>query len=320
MRDCLNLLAVLTASIAIYIGLFVFLADKPLTIGFIRDSFEIKRNYASQTTGPKAVIAAGSGALFGIRCATLEELLDRPCVNGAITGELGLQYSIDLAKRLVRRGDVLIMPLEFGFYGHSHEDIRKQSTHPYRVRHDLATIWQLPAITIAQALFQFNLKYLVGAVIETSLAKAGISRRFSSHNLTQNGDMRFHTRKNGQAFESFVETRPLDTPRTNTFKIGNGTRQVMSDLGKWAHDRGVHILGTLPTSFDDRPIDEAVVTQIARLYRDIGHRFFTIENRSQYPRHCFYDSAYHLNEFCQQTHTRKLAEILRPLIAGLPQK
>lgn len=316
MRNCLNLVATLIASLAIYGGVFIFVADKPLTIGFIRDAFDIKHAYATQAKGPKLVVAAGSGALFGIRCASLEKLIGRPCVNGAITGELGLRYSFDLAKRLVKRGDVVIMPLEFGFYNHSRAQIGRQSTHPYRVRHDLASLWQLTAGEIMQGIFQFDLRYLISAMVETGLGKMGISRRFSRDTLTPNGDMRFHTAENGAMFRRFVDAQRLDTPRSEAFRIGDGTRQAITDFARWAKTRGVRILGTLPTSFDDRPIDKGVVTQIKQLFRDVGHDFFVVENLSQYPRRCFYDSPYHLNEACQQQHTRKLAKALKPLTEG----
>ena len=76
----------------------------------------------------------------------------------------------------------------------------------------------------------------------------------------------------------------------------------------------MRVLATMPTMFDDRLAEDALVAQLRSYYEDEGHVFFVLPNLNQYPRSCFYDTPFHLHEPCQIRHSKSLATALRAML------
>jgi sugar phosphate isomerase/epimerase len=83
----------------------------------VRARFERKFAIADKLHAPKIVILAGSNAMFGFSAAHLEEALHRPAVNMAVHAGLGLDYILHVGRKVVRPGDLVILPLEYELYG-----------------------------------------------------------------------------------------------------------------------------------------------------------------------------------------------------------
>jgi hypothetical protein len=75
-----------------------------------------KEHRAAITTEPKILIVSGSNSLFGFDSETLERLVGRPVVNLAGHASLSLDFHINMALKYARAGDLIIMPLELGYY------------------------------------------------------------------------------------------------------------------------------------------------------------------------------------------------------------
>ena len=310
MRRILTVVCAATVSIILYVSMFGFVIKKPLTIGFMYAALTIKQSYAAQTEGPKVVVVSGSAGLFSISCAVMENTLARQCVNGAITAELGLKYILEIARRLLQPGDTVVMPLEYNLYRESTEDFRRQEVHPFRVTYDRNSLWGKPRETVIRAFLQFDLRYLIGAVAENVLASAGVSRRFNRDTLTPNGDMRYHTEEKSKKYREIIDREVLGLPYADVFQITGEARKAITEFNVWSSENAIRVFATLPTTFNDRPVEPDLIESIAALFHDGGQRFFALTNRSQYPRSCFYDTQNHLNEACQGTHSRLLAEAL----------
>jgi hypothetical protein len=308
--------AAVAASLLAYLATFLFLIGKPLTVGFIRDAFAVKQEYAARTGPPRLVIVAGSNGLFSHRCEAIEPILGAPCLNAAITAELGLGYTFELARRLVRSGDTVLLPLEYAEYRVGAAEIASGLAHPFRASYDRATLFDLPPLPALDAIFRFDFNYFIGAAVETLLARAGVRRRFSRENLTANGDMRDHTQERGAPFASFIADSPFWLASERNLQVSPGVELVFSEFFGWARQSGVAVIGTLPTTFDDQAVDSALVETIASFYRRHGAAFLIPPHHGQYPRSCFYDSQYHLNEPCQIRHSQLLASLLRPYLAA----
>lgn len=316
MRALNRLAAAIGLSAGLYLVLFGFIVSKPLTIGFIHDAFEVKRDYAASIHRPKLVILAGSNGLFSHRCETIEPIIGMPCVNASLTAELGLDYMVELASRLIRPGDVVLMPLEYAFYGESAATMEAGRLHPYRVTYDRATLAGLSPQLLMRALFQFDLRYLIGALAEMGLEAVGVERRFNRDTLTRQGDMRDHTVAKGAVYRDFIRSSAFWLPRDRDFVL---TPDVSSTLGVFldrARQKGIRVIGALPTTFDDRPVGDGLIARLSTLFRRHGQAFLVLPNRSQYPRNCFFDTQYHLNEPCQRRHSRLLARALIKLLSS----
>ncbi|MBA0035308.1 hypothetical protein HS962_03485 [Pantoea sp. BIGb0393] len=75
-----------------------------------------KESLAKNVGENRIIIASGSNGLFGINSKLMSELTARPVVNMAMHGSLDISYYRKLLDRTVRKGDIVIMPLEYGFY------------------------------------------------------------------------------------------------------------------------------------------------------------------------------------------------------------
>ena len=79
-------------------------------------------------------------------------------------------------------------------------------------------------------------------------------------------------------------------------------------------ERGVVVVGGLPTIPDDVPLSPATIDAVRAVFEQ--HRFVVLPNHSQYPLSCFFDTLYHLNEECQLEHSRSVGAALA---AALPR-
>lgn len=310
MRAIRPILIASVAALAAYLLVFGFVVTKPLTIGFISESYRLKQAYAAKISTPKLVIVAGSNGLFSHRCEAMEPILGMPCLNGAVTAELGLGYIFELSRRQLRRGDVALLPLEYAIYDQRENGITAGLVHPYRMSYERETLATLPPQLIVRAAFQFDLRYLIGAVAEMTLHGIGISRRFSRKTLTPNGDMRGHTEEKGRPYRRYIADSDFWLQRPDEFPISAAARKEIEAFLNWCSRNGIRVIGTLPTTFDDRRVEDEIIGRLRAIYESAGHEFLVPPNRGQYPRRCFYDAQLHLNETCQLRHSRLLAHSL----------
>jgi hypothetical protein len=72
-----------------------------------------KQKRLSDVNEPKVVFVGGSNLTFGLDCKRLTDSLKMPFVNMAVHGGTGLRYMLNEAKDGVKKGDVVILSLEY---------------------------------------------------------------------------------------------------------------------------------------------------------------------------------------------------------------
>lgn len=76
---------------------------------------EIARRLEEVST-PRIIIISGSNSMFGINNKTLEELTGCPVINMATHAGLPLEYLMFEANKHIRKGDIVVLPLEYNYY------------------------------------------------------------------------------------------------------------------------------------------------------------------------------------------------------------
>jgi hypothetical protein len=300
------------SSILLYLLVFTFLVKKPLTLGFIHEAMQVRAAYVRANPGPKLVIIAASNGLFSYRAEVMEKVLGIPCLNSSTIGQFGLDIQIALAKRWLSSGDIVLMPLEYHSYELTSQEIDNSDANAYILSYAPWLLHDLGWHRVQCVLGHFDLKYLISAVVEMGLAKVGISRRFNKETLTPQGDMRGHTESRGMEYRGYLQSLTQAGPSDELLQKRFQGEIVLDNFLKWAKQHNIRVIGTLPTVFNDRPISDKLIAKIASLYRSQGQEFLLLPNRSQYDRHCFYDTNYHLNEPSQIVHSRSIAYYLQP--------
>lgn len=310
MKKLLTLAGLVALSIALFVAVFS-VVHRPLVVGEIQKNLDYKLAYARQITVPKTVIFAGSNGRFSHRCDMLTQALGRPCVNASIGVGIGLDFLFDQWRPLLRRGDVVYMPLEYGQYRASHAEMHGGLQNALMVHSQRDYLWALETDRIVAAYGSFDLQFLIHGVVEMALDGKGFRRRSSTDSLTPQGDESGHTALLGEPYAAFLRSRTADTARLPA--TSDGIREIEAFLRRAARD-GIVVVGGLPTVPDSASVEPLDIERLRRLYEDQGQHFMALPNRSRYPLGCFFDTLYHLNESCQMAHSAAVAEQLKPLV------
>ncbi|HET8881731.1 MAG TPA: hypothetical protein VFM56_06095 [Solimonas sp.] len=324
-RTLLAIVGAICLSVLLYALTFGWLLHKPLSIGTIRDYFVLKTARAAQLPSPKLVFFGGSNVRYGLRCELAERELGVPCVNAGFLADVGIDLMVQTFKPLLHRGDVVYIPLAYEQYFWSRDFVDTQRDAAYLFSYNRAMLMKMPLDRQLHAMFHYNIPYLASALAETVLAEAGKSRKagadrdFGAKNLNAWGDETGHTAKQAQDYAEVLKRLPAKAPDAERFYPERYyyTQQLEAFLD-WAHEHGVIVVGGLPQTVDEFKIPDEVIARIRAVYESHGQYFVDLPNHSQYPRHCFFDLLYHLNEECQWIHTRNLDPALAPFFAKPP--
>ena len=319
MRTFLSFLAAAAISLAAYFTIFGLVVSRPLVVDQMQELMDKKLAYAAATPHPKLFIVAGSNARFSHSCAAVEAVLHRPCVNMGIAADVALDWTLDKARAQLAPGDLVYLPLEYESYTRSRVQIQTGMDAAYRFRHDKASLAVRGAEGVVRAAFMFSLPALVHSLGEMGLKAAGVARRFNADTLDRQGDETGHDGAKAAPYAAVIRRTPQVMPDTSSLLSNpDGSQAAIAAFLDWAKAHGVTAVGGLPTVFNDRPVQDAVLEALHGFYDRHGAGFLVLPNRSQYPRADFYDTAYHLRQSAQIAHSRSVAQGLRPFLPRSP--
>jgi alginate O-acetyltransferase complex protein AlgI len=303
------------SSLAIYGLAFAFVLDRPLTLGALRARIEANLAYGATIHQPKLVILAGSNGPFSHRCETIAPMIGRPCVNAGVAVGVGLDYLCARWKRILQPGDMVYMPLEEAQYIRPHATNDLGPDAAIMLRHDRTTLLGLPLHRQIAALFASDLRAAVMSVLETALA----SNDFNDPRVATNGGYNEYGDHIGHTAAKAVLNQPTLAaispfhPTGAQITAGYGSALVVAFL-RWAEANGVTVIGGLPAGFIDSPLTPDELNAIRAVFRDHGAEFLETPEGDRYPRTAFFDSADHLNETSQISHSVAVAAALERLM------
>jgi hypothetical protein len=309
----MKLLSVAFLGMLLYFGLHLGVLRKPLTIGYIKDAYEFKLGYARQLgAARKIVVVGGSSSLFGVRCQTIAAETGLPCVNMAVTAGLGVDLVLAKVEDVIRPGDVVLLPLEYDFYGAGAEGLRNNATaNTYLATYDRALLMRQDWRRLTAALLTLSLQDAYSSVVEMGLQTAGFQRRFTLSQLTAQGDMTGHSPERGAEYAGYVASMPVVAPMAGSaVEDSEGMRLITAFIARHK-ERGVHVYGANPTTIDDGSPPAPGFEAVERVWRQAGAGFLALPNLGRYPRSFFYDTVNHLAEPFQIEHSRALARRLK---------
>ncbi len=317
MRSLGRLLAACFASLAVYGVLFGCVLDRPLAYGFLEAQIDTKLARAAGIERPKLVILAGSNAPYSHRCELIEQALKMPCVNGGVAVGIGLDYLFARWQDRLRPGDVVYLPMEEAQYVRPQSSTAVGPDAAIMFRHDWGTLARLAPERWAGALFAFDLRFAIMAMIEHALLAAGFHDPRAAAEGTSNawGDHVGHTPALGASGQVVLARAEPTHPTAETVSRGDGTAEIATFLC-WARAHGVRAIGGWPTAFADSPMPDATRAAIRAVYAENGAAFLELPNRSLYPRRAFFDSPDHLSEPWQIAHSQAIAQALKPILGG----
>jgi len=306
--------------LAVYAGVQVGLLRKPLTVGYIREAYDLKTAYArSLGAQRKIVVVGGSSSLYGVRCQVLAARTGLPCVNMAVTGGIGIDLIFVKAEPVIRPGDVVLLPIEYDFFT-AGDDARNGNilANTYALTYDRPLLATFDWYRRASSLFSQSLIDDLSAVTEMGLAAAGIQRRFLLSDLTPEGDMSRHTPARALQFRDTLARLKGAAPAAQVPDCF-GSREIAGFVAR-VRAIGAHPVATQPPTIDDGPDSPRGFAAWAAFWQRLGVPVIDLPSQGRYPRAAFYDTHYHLAEPGQIAHSDQIAAGLRDprLDLGLP--
>jgi hypothetical protein len=300
----------------LYFATFTGILDRPLTYGFLRHEIDARLARGAAIAGPKLVILAGSNGPYSHRCQAIEPLLLVPCVNAGVAVGIGLDYLFARWEPLLHPGDVVYLPMEEAQYVRPRAAAALGPDAAIMLRHDRATLAKLPPGRWAGALFAYDLRGALMALIETALVAGG----FHDPRATVIGESNAWGDHIGHTAALAVPSAPMLAatqpyhPTAAQIRDGYGSA-LIAQFADWARQHDVRVIGGLPTGFADSPIGNDAVAAIREIYAAHGALFLELPSRSRYPRSAFFDTAEHLNETGQAFHSVAVARGLAAVMA-----
>ena len=316
----LRLLGACGASLVLYALLFGWVLDRPLAYGFLRQQIDMKLARGVAVGSPKLVILAGSNGPYSHRCETIEPIVHLPCVNGGVAVGIGLDYLFARWERRLHPGDTVYLPMEEAQYVRSRAATYLGPDASIMFRHDWATLGRLPPARWVAALFSFDLRYALMAVIENALVAGGFHdpRAAAEGHTNAWGDHTGHTPALGAAYRAVLARAHPFRATVAEVERGYGTRLIVQFL-RWARAHGVRAIGGLPTEFIDDPMRPATRRAIRALYLAHGAGFLELPNRSLYARADFFDTPDHLSQPWQIVQSVAVGRALRRMLEREPE-
>jgi hypothetical protein len=300
-----------TGSLLLYGFAFGYLLDRPLTLGELSARIQATLALGQAIHRPKLVILAGSNGPYSHRCETISRIIGWPCVNAGVAVGVGLDYLFARWKPELQPGDIVYLPLEEAQYLRPRGATDLGPDAAIMLRHDRATLRTLPLHRRLAALFVGDLRAAIMSLIETALTDDDFDdpRAAVSGGYNEWGDHVGHTADLAAANASSLAAMTPFHPTSVQIDAGYGSFLVATFI-QWAKTHGVRVIGGLPTGFIDSPIGADELMAIRAVFLDQGAEFLETPEGGRYPRSAFFDTADHLNEPAQISHSVAVAKAL----------
>lgn len=284
-----------------------------LSSQWISDAYEHKMARATSIEGTRLFIVGGSASLFGLDSAVLEKTYGLPTVNLGVNAGLLLPYVLLKSQTVLKRGDIVIMPLEYHFYvydGKPNVQMIDQifSRDPQFFKHltlqeQLQMLWHITP----QRLY------------DGFMAKGGTKSMMGPYgyaNLNAYGDQTHTSQEEAQQWAYDWESLKKELPRHYGHDSQNdmGWKWLQSYI-TWAKKEGICLIFTPPTMMNDSFYETNLqerefYTTLKKKVESLGVSFVGEPYTYMYDRKYYFNTDYHLNEVGRKLWTKDLIKDL----------
>jgi hypothetical protein len=285
---------------------------------WIRNCLVKKHQYVNIEEN-KVIISGGSNTLFGMRTEQISNELNIPVYNLGVHAGLGIDFIINDAKKVLKRGDVVIMPLEYNHFS-SDERVTKLAFDYYNAfdKEQLNKINKFDRFDFSfKFAFQVKpfdniqsiIKSIKNSIEGTPLVENPIG--YNSENLNKHGDQTNHPGVQEKALSSIG---PIGIPATFSETVD---LRLIRDFNTWAKENGISLFITYPNTIYFNEYDSPAYKEY---YKSLNKYFLdnhisTIGKPSDffYDKKYFYDTIYHLNDEGMTVRTTEFTHMIENL-------
>jgi hypothetical protein len=318
MRKYKNFLILLSITFILFGFTYYYLSSKKVEVTdeliWIRYCLAKKHDYAD-IKGNKVIITGGSNVLFGMRTEQISNELHIPVYNLGVHAGLGIDFIINDAKKVLKKGDVVIMPLE---YDHFQTDQRvTKLAFDYDNAFDKEQLNKISQIDRYTYGFKFafqvkpfdNIQLIIKSLQNSGKPLVENPLGYNSNNLNKHGDQTNHP-----GVHDLSAFGPIGIPENFSETVG---LKMMKDFNTWAKENGISLFITYPNTIYFKKYD----TLAYKEYFNSLNKYFSDNHISTigkpadffYDEKYFYDTMYHLNDEGMTVRTTQFTHMIENL-------
>ena len=283
------------------------------TSQWVSDVYAKKTLRAESIKGRKIVIVSGSNALFGCNSKMLEDAFGMGVVNYGVNAGVFLPYVLYKAKRVIKRGDVVLLPLEYDMYNYDGVPNAQMIDSIYG--RERGVFWTLSLRE--QFLLVWNVTFR--RVLDGYKSEGGKAVRhglYGAHNVDKYGDQVGNTlAKRSKAMEA--ELDGLEARKFGAeFSRGALAWEYLDEFVSWCRERGVKTV-FMPSTllwFESYKSDERerwFFENLADEVRGRGWEFVGEPYEYMYGKDYYFNTDFHLSDEGRDVRTRQMILDLR---------
>jgi hypothetical protein len=283
---------------------------------WIRNCLVKKHQYADIEEN-KVIITGGSNTLFGMRTEQISNELNIPVYNLGVHAGLGIDFIINDAKKVLKRGDVVIMSLEYDHF-QTDERVTKLAFDYYNAfdKDQLNRINKFDRIKYGfKFAFQVkpfdNFQSIIKSIQNSRNGKQFVENPmgYNSENLNKHGDQTNHP-----GVHDLSSFGPIGIPENPSETVG---LRMIRDFNTWAKENGISLFITYPNTIYfkkyDSPAYKEYFKSLNRYFLDNHISTIGIPSDFFYDKNYFYDTMYHLNDAGMTVRTTEFTHMIEVL-------
>jgi len=303
----------------LYVLIVVNYYQDPKRVLWVKNALIKKNEFVQNINSNKLIFTGGSATLFGVRTKDIQNSLGIPTVNMAIHAGLRLDYIIFQAKKVLKPGDSVIIPLEYQlllYDGESEHNLTRSAymfTHDHRFFNSLNGVQQLKEglSVLPKDIYD---AYILNRNFDNKEVKIGMG--YNSSTINKNGDESYHP-------NSDLIREKIGKGIIKPFKVpGYGFRETRSlkeirKFNRWCKLNKINFFMTYPNVL---AFDVFKAPQYKRYFRDLENYYheYGIQTIGKpldyfYSVDYFYDTPYHLNKKGMTIRTEQLLQQLKKI-------
>jgi len=295
-------------------ALFVFgeMGNGSVMSQWVWDDYSKKMNIAKSINDKKIIVSAGSNVLFGVNSKILSKFFHKRVVNFGVNAGVGLPVILYMTKKVVNKGDVVLMPLEYPMY--SYDGKPGLQMIDFILGRVPELFWKLTLKEQFYILWHVSLKRVWNGYFYKSNRPMMVGV-YGVKNIDKNGDQI----KTEIDFRDKNMQKELDNMRPEKYgarfdKNALGWR-YLEEFVKWCKKRDVRVVFMPSTLMKDRSYftdkkERWFYKHIAKIIRNKGWKFVGKPYLYMYEKKMYFNTKFHLINKARKKRTLQMVEDL----------
>lgn len=281
--------------------------------------YDYKESLLKTASPPRLIVLAGSNGLYGINTKKISGVLHFPAYNECVSLLMDLDYTLYNARHYLQKGDIVLLALEYEYYGGME---RNATTTGVVLQRDRGYFLQLPFPKKMEWLFGEPMNGIYDGLFlpKTDAAQAAaLARKGVCEHLNDHGDFVGHTSGSSPLKPADLLARgAINIAGITSGKTSPEAWQCLRRFVGWCDAAGVRVLATFPSTvrFPEygSQKSKAAFQGIVEKYHSLGVPTIGTPEDFLWDVSKFYDLGYHLNEEAMNEHTDIIISLLAPYL------